>query len=79
MIIEFQDRWKRQLVVDTKQIACLIENVDYARTGKAENDDSGERDGTWSVVLHGGQFFWEVDKAMKDLIQIAWEQDYNHV
>jgi len=71
MIIEFEDKYKRQVVISTTEIAALCENVAFTTDGT-----DNRKDGEWTVVMKGGQFYLEVSAEMKNLIQIAWEKSY---
>jgi hypothetical protein len=70
MIIEFEDKYGRSVIVDTEFICALVENVEYTATG----DNTTKKDGTWSVVMSSGNFFWEVTTEMKDKIYEVWEE-----
>jgi hypothetical protein len=71
MIIQFEDKYKREVIIDIGEIAALCENISHSSDGT-----SSRKDGDWTVVMKGGQFYWEVSKGMKDTIQKVWEDNH---
>ena len=69
MIIEFTDKYDRVVIVDSEFICAIVENLEHSADGVQSN-----KDGTWSIVMSNGKFFWEVTKEMKDLVYEVWEE-----
>jgi hypothetical protein len=67
MIIEFQDRLKRRVIIDTANIGTIIENIEHTTSG---NDY--RLTGTWDVTLFN-ELVVEVDRETKEFIVDKWE------
>jgi len=67
MIIEFQDKLKRRVIVDTAAIVCLIEDLEYTTSG---NDV--RLTGFWDVIILKSVAI-QVDRETKEFIVDKWE------
>jgi hypothetical protein len=67
MIIEFQDRLKRTVIVDTAAIVCLIEDLEFTTSG---NDV--RKSGLWDVIILKSVAI-QVDQKTKEFIVDKWE------
>lgn len=65
-VIEFQDKFKRRVIIDTNRIVCLIEKIEYAVSGDSRFS------GMWEVVLDTN-YCIEVDRETKEFIVDKWE------
>ena len=70
MIVEFQDKLKRRVILDTERIVTLVEKIEYATNGDSRLS------GMWDVVLINS-YCIEVDRETKEFICDKWENVEN--